>query len=186
MWFYSRTLWIYILPNSIMVSSKKNNDLHVTDRNWKSLSSSSSLKPLGFAPNHQAFLKWCALDDFQQRSGPFVFRLWLGQLLFCNDGCKTVPVPGGFLRASSSGPISFGYLGGGWTLQSFPVWRLSLPFNLLRHTEPAAVPFKLQPLLLLSTPTFMLTSAPRWELPWRFPHGCLEDGIGAERGAGLL
>ncbi len=103
MWFYSRTLWIYIPANSIMVSSKKNNDLHVIDRNWKSLSSSSSLKPLGFVPNHQAFLKLCALDDFQQRSGPFVFRLWLGQLLFCNDGCKTVPVPAGFLRASSSG-----------------------------------------------------------------------------------
>lgn len=53
-------------------------------------------------------------------------------------------------------------------------------------TEPAAVPFKQKPLLLLSAPTFMLTSAPRWELPWRFPHGCLGEGIGAERGAGLL
>lgn len=107
MWFYSRTLWIYIPANSIMVSSKKNNDLHVTDRNWKSLSSSSSLKPLSFAPNHQAFLKLCALDDFQQRSRSFIFRLWLGQLLFCDDGCKIGATPTGFLCASSSGPISF-------------------------------------------------------------------------------
>ncbi|KAK2874435.1 hypothetical protein Q8A67_021588 [Cirrhinus molitorella] len=38
------------------------------------------------------------------------------------------------------------HLGGGWTLHSFPVWRPSLPVNLLRHTEPAAVPFKQQPL----------------------------------------
>lgn len=87
MWFYSKMLWIYIPANSIMVSSKKNNDLHVTDRKWKSLSSSSSLKPLSFAPNHQAFLKLCDLDDFQQRSRAFIFRLWLGQLLFCDDGC---------------------------------------------------------------------------------------------------
>lgn len=31
----------------------------------------------------------------------------------------------------------------------FPVWHPFLPFNLLRHTQPAAVPFKRQPLLLL-------------------------------------
>lgn len=144
MWFYSTTLWIYIPANSIMVSSKKNNDLHVTERNWKSLSSSSSLKALGFAPNRQAFLKWCALDDFQQRSGPFICRLGLGQLLFCNDGCKSARVPAGFLVFWEREPPK--HLGGGWTLQSFPVWRPSLPVNLLRHTEPAAVPFKQQPL----------------------------------------
>lgn len=64
MWFYSRMLWIYTLTNSIMVSSKKNNDLHVTNWNWKSFSSSSPLKPFSFALNHQAFLKLCALRWF--------------------------------------------------------------------------------------------------------------------------
>lgn len=137
----------------------------------------------------------CLKMIFNRDLGHLYSGFGLGQLLFCDDWCKTVATPAGFLCASSSWLISFEsvdaaakakHLGGGWTLRSFPVWHLFLPTNLLRHTEPAAVPFKQQPVLLLSAPTFMLTSAPRWELPWRFPHGCLGDGIGAERGAGLL
>lgn len=82
MWFYSRTLWIYIPANSIMASSKKNNDLHVTDWNWKSLSSSSSLKPLSFTQNHQAFLQLCASDDFGTAPGHLYSALDLGGAWF--------------------------------------------------------------------------------------------------------
>lgn len=195
MWFYSRTLWIYTLTNSIMVSSKKNNDLHVTDWNWKSFSSSSPLKPFSFSLNHQAFLKLCALRWFST----VIWAIYiqgsdLDSSCFAMIDAKLLlppqafyaPRPLGWFPLRMDAAAKAKHLGGGWTLQSFPVWHLFLPTNLLRHTEPAAVPFKQQPVLLLSAPTFMLTSAPRWELPWRFPHGCLGDGIGAERGAGLL
>lgn len=53
-----------------------------------------------------------------------------------------------------------------WWLASFsPFLRFFLP-NLLSSIQAKA--------------SFMLTSAPRWELPWRFPRSCRGDAIGAE------